>query len=64
MPDEATAAALERAHARAVAWLGSLPDRRIPPRLQVADLVARLGPDLPEGPTDPAEVIELLAEAS
>ena len=64
MPDEATAAALERAHARAAAWLDSLPDRRIPPRLEVADLVARLGPDLPDGPTDPADVVELLAEGS
>ncbi len=64
MPDEATAAALDRAHARVLAWLDSLPDRAVPPRLQVADLVARLGPDLPDGPCDPADVVELLAEAS
>ena len=64
MPDEATAAALARAHARALAWLDSLPDRPIPPRLRVADVVARLGPDLPDGPSDPADVVELLAEAS
>jgi glutamate/tyrosine decarboxylase-like PLP-dependent enzyme len=64
MPDEAMAAALDRAHARAAAWLDSLTDRPIPPRLRVADLVARLGPDLPEGPCDPADVVDLLAEAS
>ncbi|MGH3346333.1 MAG: pyridoxal phosphate-dependent decarboxylase family protein [Nocardioides sp.] len=64
MPDEATAAALDRAHAHALAWLDSLPDRPVPPRLQVADLVERLGRDLPEGPTDPAAVVDLLADAT
>jgi len=63
MPDEATAAALDRAHAHALAWLDSLADRPVPPRLQVADLVERLGRDLPDGPTDPAKVVDLLAEA-
>ena len=29
----------------------------------MADLAERLGRDLPEGPTDPAEVVDLLAEA-
>ena len=64
MPDKATTAALERAHAHVLAWLDSLPDRPVPPQLEVADLVERLGRDLPEGPSDPAEVVELLAEAS
>ena len=63
MPDKATAAALDRAHAHASAWLDSLPDRPVPPRLQVAALVERLGRDLPEGPSDPAAVVDLLAEA-
>ena len=63
MPDEATAAALDRAHAHVLAWLDSLADRPVPPQLQVADLVERLGRDLPDGPTDPAKVVDLLAEA-
>jgi glutamate/tyrosine decarboxylase-like PLP-dependent enzyme len=63
MPDKATAAALDRAHAHAEAWLDSLPDRPVPPRLPVADLVERLGRELPDGPSDPAEVVDLLAAA-
>jgi hypothetical protein len=63
MPDEATAAALDRAHAHVLAWLDSLADRPVPPQLQVAELVERLGRDLPDGPTDPAKVVDLLAEA-
>ena len=64
MPDKATTAALERAHAHVLAWLDTLPDRAVPPRLPVAELVSRLGHDLPAGPSDPADVVELLAEAS
>ena len=63
MPDKATTAALERAHAHALDWLDSLADRPVPPRLQVADLAERLGRDLPEGPTDAGAVVDLLAEA-
>ncbi len=64
MADEAmAAAALERAHAHALTWLASLPERDVPPRTQVAELVERLGRDLPDGPTDPVEVIDLLADA-
>ena len=54
---------LARAHQHALRWLESLGSRAVPPREQVAQVVERLGRDLPEGPTDPAEVIDLLAEA-
>ncbi|HEY7718190.1 MAG TPA: aminotransferase class V-fold PLP-dependent enzyme [Pedococcus sp.] len=55
--------ALRRAHEHATAWLASLDSRAVPPQASVADLVARLGTDLPDGPTDPAEVVDLLAAA-
>lgn len=55
--------ALERAHAHAQAWLASLSDRPVPPRADAGEVVARLGTDLPNGPTDPAEVVDLLARA-
>ncbi|WP_185994998.1 pyridoxal phosphate-dependent decarboxylase family protein [Nocardioides campestrisoli] len=56
-------AALDRAHAHALAWLRSLPDRPVPPRAGAEEVTARLGPDLPDGGTDPAEVVDLLAGA-
>jgi glutamate/tyrosine decarboxylase-like PLP-dependent enzyme len=55
-------AALERAHRHAEAWLASLDDRPVPPSVDTAEVVRRLG-DLPEGPTPAAEVVDLLAEA-
>ncbi len=55
--------ALARAHAHALEWLTGLDERPVPPREQVAQIAERLGHDLPEGPTDPAEVIDLLANA-
>ena len=48
------------AHARA--WLTSLPDRLVPPRADADELLPRLGGPLPEEPTDPKTVIDLLAE--
>lgn len=62
MSDEA-AKPLERAHTHALRWLESLESRGVPPGAQVAELVERLGRELPVGPTDPAEVVDLLAEA-
>ncbi|HCT78840.1 MAG TPA: aspartate aminotransferase family protein [Micromonosporaceae bacterium] len=50
------------AHARA--WLTSLPDRPVPPRADADELVPRLGGPLPEGPTDPKAVVDLLAEVA
>ena len=54
-------AALDRAHEHAVAWLDSLDDRPVPPAASADDVAALLGADLPDGPTDPVEVIDLLA---
>lgn len=54
---------LERAHEHARQWLHELPERAVAPRVG-ADVVAdRLGSALPEGSTDPADVVDLLAEA-
>ncbi len=61
-PDAYTAA-LERASAHARAWLASMPDRSVPPRATADDLRESLGGPLPEGPTDPAAVVDLLAES-
>jgi glutamate/tyrosine decarboxylase-like PLP-dependent enzyme len=55
--------ALDRAHAHALTWLASLDERDVPPRATVAELVSRLGTDLPEGSTPPADVIDHLAAA-
>ncbi|MDF2806157.1 MAG: aspartate aminotransferase family protein [Cellulosimicrobium sp.] len=56
-------AALLRAHEHAAAWLDSLATRPVPPRASVADVVAALGTDLPDGPTPAADVVDLLATA-
>ena len=56
-------AALDRAHRRAAEWLASLDDRPVPPQASVEQVTQALGTTLPEGPTDPAEVVDLLAEA-
>ncbi|MDF9876671.1 pyridoxal phosphate-dependent decarboxylase family protein [Cellulosimicrobium cellulans] len=56
-------AALLRAHEHAAAWLDSLATRPVPPRASVADVVAALGTDLPDGPTTAADVVDLLAAA-
>jgi glutamate/tyrosine decarboxylase-like PLP-dependent enzyme len=56
--------ALARAHEHAVSWLASLDSRPVPPQATVEEVVERLGTTLPDGPTDPAAVVDLLAEAS
>ncbi|WP_426309879.1 pyridoxal phosphate-dependent decarboxylase family protein [Cellulosimicrobium sp. E-16] len=56
-------AALLRAHEHAAAWLDSLATRPVPPRATVAEVVAALGTDLPDGPTRAADVVDLLATA-
>jgi len=61
--DEMTYEALDRAHAHALTWLASLDDRPVPARASSDEVKDRLGSDLPEGGTDPAKVIDLLAEA-
>ncbi len=55
-------AALDRASMRARGWLGSMPDRAMPPALAADALREGLGGPLPEKPTDPAAVVELLAD--
>jgi glutamate/tyrosine decarboxylase-like PLP-dependent enzyme len=63
MTDPARAHALPVARSHAERWLASLEDRPVPPRAQVEEVVARLGTGLPDGPRDPAEVIDHLATA-
>ena len=55
-------AVLDRAAAHARAWLSDVPSRTVPPKSTCDDIVAALGGDLPDGPTDPAAVIDLLAQ--
>lgn len=55
--------ALDRAHAHAVTWLDSLESRPVPPRADVAEVIELLGRALPDGPTDAADVVDLLAAA-
>src|SRR5688572_13877169 len=58
-PDQ-YAAALDRARHHVDAWLASLPDRPVPPQATVDEVAKVLGEALPDGPTDPAEVVDLL----
>jgi glutamate/tyrosine decarboxylase-like PLP-dependent enzyme len=53
---------LARASEHARRWLDSVPDRPVPARATVDQMVAALGGPLPEEPTEPLEVIDLLAE--
>jgi hypothetical protein len=55
-------AALDRAHIHALAWLDSVPDRPIGPRQTADEVLAKLATPLPDGPSDPAAVVDLLAE--
>jgi glutamate/tyrosine decarboxylase-like PLP-dependent enzyme len=61
--DPALDLALDRAHARARGWLAGLSTRPVPPALDVDALKKRLGTDLPDGPTEPADVVDRLADA-
>ena len=55
--------ALERAHHRAVAWLTSMPARPVPPQASIDQVKQALGTVLPDSPSKPADVVDLLAEA-
>ncbi|TDC51500.1 aspartate aminotransferase family protein [Jiangella ureilytica] len=57
-------AALEVAGSRARAWLDTLDERPVRATAGVDDVRAALGTSLPEGPSDPAEVVRLLADAA
>ncbi len=56
--------ALDRAHAHAADWLASVPTRPIAAAATYDEMLVALGGDLPDGPTDPAEVIDTLAAAA
>ncbi len=53
--------ALARAVEHARTWLDSLDERPVGPRAGADELVARFGGPLPEGPTAPDDVVDLLA---
>ncbi|MFE9629628.1 pyridoxal phosphate-dependent decarboxylase family protein [Streptomyces sp. NPDC006463] len=55
--------ALRQAYGHAVRWLASLSDRRVPARASVEEIVRELGAELPDGPSAPADVVDLLATA-
>ena len=63
-PPEAFTAALDRASVHARSWLASMPDRTVPPQRHADELVVDLGGPLPEGPSLPADVVDLLAEGA
>ena len=54
--------ALDRASHHVRDWLGSMPDRPVPPRATADELAAALAGPLPELPSDPADVVDMLAE--
>lgn len=60
---DAREAALRQAHGHAVRWLASLNDRRVPARASVDEIVRALGDGLPDAPSEPADVVDLLATA-
>jgi glutamate/tyrosine decarboxylase-like PLP-dependent enzyme len=57
-----TEQALEAAAAHAAQFLGGLPQRPVAATAGAAELLARLGGPLPDGPGDPAEVVAQLAK--
>lgn len=59
-PDAYTAA-LQRAVVHTQSWLASLPDRPVPPRQDADELAKALGGPLPQRPSNPADVVDLLA---
>jgi len=58
-----TDAALDRATAHALRWLGSLPTRPVPSSATADEVTAALGAELPPQGADPAAVIDRLAAA-
>jgi glutamate/tyrosine decarboxylase-like PLP-dependent enzyme len=57
-------AALDVASTRARAWLDTLDERTVRATVGVDDVRAALGTTLPDGPSDPAEVVRLLTDAA
>ncbi|MGW0750589.1 pyridoxal phosphate-dependent decarboxylase family protein [Streptomyces sp. NPDC002587] len=60
---DAREVALRQAYGHAVRWLASLSDRRVPARASVEEIVRELGAQLPDGPSPPPDVVDLLATA-
>ncbi|WP_406187067.1 pyridoxal phosphate-dependent decarboxylase family protein [Streptomyces sp. NBC_01006] len=55
--------ALRRAYGHAARWLASLDDRPVPARASVDEIVGALGAELPDGPSPPSDVVDLLVTA-
>ncbi|MEV6318107.1 pyridoxal-dependent decarboxylase [Streptomyces sp. NPDC051776] len=60
---DAPDSALWQAYGHAARWLASLSDRRVPARASVEETVRALGAELPDEPSRPADVVDLLATA-
>ncbi|MFE5966813.1 pyridoxal phosphate-dependent decarboxylase family protein [Streptomyces sp. NPDC056463] len=60
---DAREAALRQAYDHALRWLASLSDRPVPARASVDEIVRALGTALPDDPSPPADVVDLLAAA-
>ena len=52
---------LRHAVAHALDWLDSVPSRRVAPRERIEQLETAFAKELPDGPTDPAAVVDELA---
>ena len=62
-PDNYTPA-LDAAMIHARSWLASVPERPVPPRMTADELRAEFGETIPEGPSDPVDVVEALARST
>ncbi len=62
-PDEYKAA-LDAAAARALSWLSTVPTRRVPPSQDADELRSAFGETIPDGPTNPAAVVDELNDAA
>lgn len=63
-PPDAFEQALRVAAAKAHEWLDSLTDRPVPAAASVDEITAALGTELPDEPTDAAQVVDLLATSA
>jgi glutamate/tyrosine decarboxylase-like PLP-dependent enzyme len=60
---DAYSAALDSASTHARKWLVSIGDRPVPPQAGVDELRAALGGTIPDGPSEAADVVDLLAQS-
>lgn len=54
---------LDQAQGHAVEWLTGMPERPIPASASIPEVIEALGPDLPDEPQDPRDVVARLVEA-